>query len=255
MVFTCRQANEVGLNTQQSPKSGPRRFYDAAWAEAGESGWQVVLDGRPVRTPQRAHIILPTKPLAEAVAAEWDEQGPEIVPSTMPLTRLANSAIDRAGPQRAEVVRGLVAYGETDLLCYRAEWPQELVARQAQTWDPILAWARRELGAELAVVQGVIPARQPDAAIAALERCVQNHDDFALTAMNQMTTLTASLVLTLAVTRGFLDADGAWGAAHIDEDWQIAQWGEDAAARERREAQWADMNAASRFFTLSRDSR
>jgi len=153
------------------------------------------------------------------------------------------------------VVRGLVAYGETDLLCYRAEWPQELVARQAQTWDPILAWAQRELGAELAVVQGVIPARQPDAAIAALERCVQNNDDFGLTAMNQMTTLTASLVLTLAVTREFLDAEGAWGAAHIDEDWQIAQWGEDAAARERREAQWADMNAASRFFTLSRDSR
>jgi len=244
------------LTTQRrATQSGLRRFYEAAWAEAGDHGWQVVLDGRPVHTPQHARVDLPSQPLADAIAAEWAEQGTEINPGTMPLTRLANSAIDRAGSQRAEVVRGLVAYGETDLLCYRAQWPQELVARQAQTWDPILAWARRELGAQLSVVQGVIPARQPDAAIAALEQYVQGQDDFALTAMNQMTTLTASLVLTLAVTRGFLDDDAAWAAAHVDEDWQIAQWGEDAAARERREAQWADMAAASRFFALSQNSR
>jgi len=240
------------LNQQKPSPKEAGRFYDAAWAEAGESGWHVMLDGRPVNTPQRARLTLPTAPLAEAVAAEWEAQEAEIQPTAMPLTRLANSAIDRAAPRRDEVVEGLLAYGETDLLCYRAEWPQKLTILQAAAWDPILDWAREALGADLRVVAGVMHAAQPAESVAALDTALREHDDFALTAMNQMTTLTASLVLTLAIVHARLRVEEAWRAAHIDEDWQIAQWGEDAAAKQRREAQWADMAAAARFLRLLR---
>ncbi len=236
-----------------SPKEAGR-FYDAAWAEIGESGWTVLLDGRPVNTPQRARLTLPSEPLAEAVAQEWNAQEAEIKPTAMPLTRLANSAIDRAAPRRDEVIEGLVAYGETDLLCYRAEWPEKLKILQTEAWDPILDWAREALGAELRVVAGVMHAAQPRESIDALDEALRAYDNFALTAMNQMTTLTASLVLTLAIAHQRLSVEETWRAAHVDEDWQIAQWGEDAAARQRREAQWADMAAAARFLRLSQES-
>jgi chaperone required for assembly of F1-ATPase len=242
------------LNQQKPSPKEAGRFYDAAWAEAGESGWNVLLDGRPVNTPQRARLTLPSEPLAEAVAQEWNAQEAEIKPTAMPLTRLANSAIDRAAPRRDEVIEGLVAYGETDLLCYRAEWPEKLTIRQAEAWDPILAWAREALGADLRVVAGVMHAAQPRESIDALDEALRAYDNFALTAMNQMTTLTASLVLTLAIAHQRLSVEEAWRAAHVDEDWQIAQWGEDAAARQRREAQWADMAAAARFLRLARES-
>jgi len=242
------------LNQQKPSRQGAQRFYDAAWAQAGESGWHVMLDGRPVNTPQRARLTLPTEPLAEAVAEEWQAQEAEIKPAAMPLTRLANSAIDRAAPRRDEVIEGLVAYGETDLLCYRAEWPQKLTILQAEAWDPLLDWAREALSAELYVVAGVMHTAQPRESVTALKTALRAHDDFALTAMNQMTTLTASLVLTLAIAHDRLNVEEAWRAAHLDEDWQIAQWGEDAAAKQRREAQWADMLAASRFFRLSQPS-
>ncbi|RIA56519.1 ATP12 family chaperone protein [Dichotomicrobium thermohalophilum] len=242
------------MNQQKPSPKEAGRFYDTAWAEAGEAGWHVMLDGRPVHTPQRARLTLPTAPLAEAVAAEWEAQEAEIKPTAMPLTRLANSAIDRAAPRRDEVIEGLVAYGETDLLCYRAEWPEKLTILQAEAWDPILDWARELLGADLRVVAGVMHTAQPSHSIAAMDEALRTHDDFALTAMNQMTTLTASLVLTFAIVYERLSVEEAWRVAHVDEDWQIAQWGEDAAARQRREAQWADMAAAARFLRLSRQS-
>jgi chaperone required for assembly of F1-ATPase len=240
------------VNRQQPSRSRLKRFYEAAWAEAEETGWRVVLDGRPVRSPQRAPLVLPTRALAEAIAAEWEAQEAEIRPEQMPLTRLANSAIDRAPAHRETVISGLVAYAETDLLCYRAQWPQELVARQAQAWDPILDWARCELGADFRTVSGVMPVAQPDEAMSALGAAVRRLDDFALTALNQMASLSASVILALAVERRELSAEDAWRAAHIDEDWQIGQWGEDAVARQRREAQWADMAAAERFLVLAR---
>jgi chaperone required for assembly of F1-ATPase len=242
------------LNQQKPSAKEAGRFYDAGWAEAGESGWNVLLDGRPVNTPQRARLTLPSEPLAEAVAQEWNAQEAEIKPTAMPLTRLANSAIDRAAPRRDEVIDGLVAYGETDLLCYRAEWPEKLKILQAEAWDPILAWAHEALGADLRVVAGVMHAAQPRESIDALDEALRAYDNFALTAMNQMTTLTASLVLTLAIAHQRLSVEEAWRAAHVDEDWQIAQWGEDAAAKQRREAQWADMAAAARFLRLLRES-
>lgn len=240
------------MSPHQPSRSGTKRFYDAAWAEADGGEWRVVLDGRPVMTPMRARLHLPSRPLAKAIAAEWDAQGAKVMPETMPLTRLANAAVDRAPVQREAVITGLLAYGETDLLCYRAEWPQALVARQAQAWDPILDWARAELGADLRTIAGVMPVVQSDAAIAALERAVRALDDFALTALNQIASLTASLLLCLAIERGRLDAEAAWRTAQVDEDWQTAQWGEDAAARQRREAQRADMTAAARFLSLAR---
>lgn len=238
------------MTGQGSSQAKAKRFYDAAWAQACEDGWQILLDRRPVKTPLRGQLLLPTKALAEAVAAEWEAQEAEINPTTMPLTRLANSAIDRAAPRREEIVQGLVAFGETDLLCYRAEWPQKLVTLQAEAWDPIVDWAKNALGADLRVVSGVMHIPQPPEAVAALESELHRHDDFTLTAMNQMATLTVSLVLTLAVVRDFLSAEEAWRAAHVDEDWQISQWGEDAEARARRDAQWADMAAAARFLVL-----
>jgi chaperone required for assembly of F1-ATPase len=242
------------LNQQKPSRKGAGRFYDAAWAEAGESGWHIMLDGRQVNTPQRARLTLPSQPLAEAVAQEWQAQDAEIKPMAMPLTRLANSAIDRAAPRRDDLIEGLMAYGETDLLCYRAEWPEKLTILQAEAWDPILAWAREALGAELRVVAGVMHTAQPEQSLAALANALRARDNFALTAINQMTTLTASLVLALAIAHERLGVEAAWRAAHVDEDWQIAQWGEDAAARERREAQWSDMAAAARFLRLSRES-
>ena len=211
-----------------------------------------MLDARAVRTPQRTPVVLPTRALAEAIAAEWEAQESKIRPERMPLTRLANSAIDRAPVHRETVITGLLAYGETDLLCYRAEWPQALVAHQSAVWDPILDWARRELGADVQTAVGVMPVAQPAEAMSAFEEALRRLDDFALTALNQMGSLTASLLLALAVERGYLTVEDAWRAAHVDEDWQIAQWGEDASARQRREAQWADMAAAARFLSLAR---
>jgi len=243
------------VTQKPASRDGAKRFYDAAWAEPGEGGWRVVLDSRPVKTPSRASLMLPTKPLAGAVAAEWEAQGPKIDPATMPMTRLANTAIDRAAPRRNEVADQLLAYGETDLLCYRAEWPEKLTILQAQAWDPVLDWLRAEVGADLRVVAGVIPAPQSDEAIAALDKAVRSHDDFTLTAMHEMTSLTVSLVLSLAVVRGHMSAEDAWRAAHVDEDWQIGQWGEDASARQRREAQWDDMAAAARFLALLNETK
>lgn len=211
-----------------------------------------MLDARPVRTPQRTPVVLPTRALAEAIAAEWEAQESKIRPERMPLTRLANSAIDRAPVHRETVITGLLAYGETDLLCYRADWPQELVAHQSAVWDPILDWAGRELGADVETAVGVMPVAQPAEAMSAFEEALRKLDDFALTALNQMGSLTASLLLALAVEREHLTVEDAWRAAHVDEDWQIAQWGEDASARQRREAQWADMAAAARFLSLAR---
>jgi len=244
------RADEVNLTPSKPSAKRARRFYDAAWAEAVETGWAVVLDGRPVNTPQRARLTVPSAPLAEAIAQEWNAQEAEIKPAAMPLTRLANSAIDRAAPRRDEVIEGLLAYGESDLLCYRAEWPQKLGVLQARAWDPLLDWAREGLGANLHVVAGVMHTTQPRAAIAALEGALHAQSDFALTAMNQMTTLTASLVLSLAIAYERLSVEEAWRDAHIDEDWQIAQWGEEASAKQRREARWADMAAAACFLRL-----
>jgi chaperone required for assembly of F1-ATPase len=210
----------------------------------------VLLDGKSLRTPAKREFLLPTKALADAIAAEWEAQAERIDPAAMPLTRLANSALDGVSGREAEVRADIAKYAGTDLVCYRAEGPHELVQRQARAWDTILAWAREALGAHLDIVVGVMPRPQADQATGSLARALERHDAFHLAALHVMTTLTGSALLALGHTHGRLSAEAAWAAAHVDEDWQISQWGEDAEAKSRRDRRWLDMQAASRMLTL-----
>jgi chaperone required for assembly of F1-ATPase len=227
-----------------------KRFYRAVTADGAPPAVRVLLDGKPMRTPAKRELALPTRALAEAVAAEWEAQIDHMDPAAMPLTRFANSALDGVTGREAEVRAEIAKYGASDLLCYRAEGPAELVRRQGEAWDPMLSWARKELGAHFATGQGIVPVAQPPAAIAAIEDAVADLDALALTAHHVMTTLTGSAVLALAHARGRLTAEDAWAAAHVDEDWQIGQWGEDAEANARRARRWAEMQAASRLLQL-----
>jgi chaperone required for assembly of F1-ATPase len=228
----------------------PKRVYKAvAVVEAG-GGFRILLDGRPARTPGKAELALPTRALAEAEATEWEAQGERIDPLTMPLTRLVNSALDGVRGREREVRADICKYAASDLVCYRAPGPQELVRRQAEAWDPVLAWAGEALGAGLVTGKGVVPVAQPPAAGAAIDKALAELEVFALTAHHVMTTLTGSALLALAHGRGRLSVEQAWAAAHVDEDWQISQWGWDAEAEARRDRRWADMQAASRLLKL-----
>ena len=234
----------------------PRRFWTAAQVVAEEgAGFTVTLDDRPLRTPARAPLRLPSRALATALAAEWDAQEGRIRPETMPLTRAANAAIDRVAPQRAAVEDELAGYGETDLLCYRAAAPAGLVARQAEAWDPLLAWAAEALGARLVTVEGVIHTPQPAPALEALRAALARCDAFALTALHEMVALSGSLVIGLAAVSGHRPAEALWEAAHVDETWQAEQWGEDAEAAALMAARRAAFLQARDFLTLSRPDR
>ena len=189
--------------------------------------------------PPRRSSLLPTRALAEAVAAEWEAQTERIDPATMPLTRLANSAIDGVMGREAEVRADIVKYAGSDLVCYRAEGPPELVRRQSETWDPVLVWAREALGASFHVARASCRSSSPRRRLADVARAIEAHGAFDLAALHVMTTLMGSALLALAHARGRLTAEEAWAAAHVDEDWQISQWGEDAEAQARRERRWA----------------
>lgn len=228
----------------------PKRFYKEASVAERDGGFAVQLDGRNVKTPAKRDLVLPTRAAAEAIAAEFAAQGAEIDPATMPITRIVNSAIDGVAPRRAEVADDVVKYSGSDLLCYRADGPAELIALQAKHWDPVLDWAARDLGARFALAQGIMPVEQPEAARAAVAKAVEPFDPLRLAALHVMTTLTGSALLALAHALGRIDAETAWAAAHVDEDWQIAKWGEDAEAKERRTRRKADMMAASRLLSL-----
>ncbi len=231
----------------------PRRVYKAVTVVPREADgtFAVMLDARPARTPGKAPLALPSRAMAEAVAAEWQAQGERIDPATMPLTRLVNSVIDGVRGREGQVRADIVRYAGSDLVCYRAETPRELVSLQAAHWDPVLAWARRSLSASFAVAAGVMPVGQPEAATAAVARALAAHDAFALGALHVMTTLTGSALLALAHAEGQLTCEAAWGAAHVDEDFQISQWGEDWEAADRRRRRWQEMQAASRLLELA----
>jgi chaperone required for assembly of F1-ATPase len=239
-------------NGSETPKEAPKRFYQAVSIASTDEGWQVLLDGRGVKTPKRLALLLPTKALAEAIAAEWDAQVGSINPRSMPLTKLANSTLDGVIGREEAVAAEIVAYAGSDLLLYRAERPESLVKRQHESWDPLLAWARERLGAHLTPTAGVIHVAQPEEAVAKLGEAVAALDAFALAAANVMTTLTGSAVLALAHIHGRLSLEETWDAAHLDEDFQIARWGEDAEASAHRQARRAEMAAASRFYHASR---
>jgi len=231
--------------------SPPKRFYKQVTVadEGGKAG--IFLDGRPVRTPGKAALAVPGTVLAEAIADEWRAQGDKIDPRTMPLTKLVNSAIDGVAGQEAAVIDDILAYAGSDLLCYRASGPEGLLALQAEAWDPVLAWAAGSLKAPFSLAEGVMHVSQPEASLAALRAEFEVLDALKLAALHVMTTLTGSAVLALAVARGQLTPEAAWEAAHVDEDWQISQWGEDAEALARRKHRKGDFKTAARLLALS----
>ena len=227
-------------------------FWTGVTVAAQPPGWGIHLDTRPLRTPGKAELILPTEALAEAVAAEWRSQSDEIDPAAMPLTRSANSAIDRVSIAHASVVQELADYGGTDLLCHRASHPEALARRQAEAWDPLLAWAGQTLSAPLTQVTGIIAAEQPSASLTALRNAVSAHDPWELTALHALVTLSGSLVLGLATSHNHLTAATAWDLSRVDEDWNIAHWGEDAEAARLTARKKADFLDAARLLKLLR---
>jgi chaperone required for assembly of F1-ATPase len=232
---------------------GPRRrFWRTATVEAAESGHTVLLDRRPLMTSAKAPLVVPSRQLAEAIAAEWRALGDAVVPDRLPLTRYANSAIDRVAARRDDVARSLAEYGGTDLLCYRAGSPQGLVARQAAAWDPWLAWSAAELSAPLVAVSGVMHHPQAAGSLAALAGETARHDAFGLTALFELVTLSGSLLLGLAISRGALSAETAWELAHIDETWQAEQWGRDAEAEAAFERRREEFLRAEAFLRMLR---
>ena len=226
------------------------RFYSHATLRAAQGGFEILLDERPVKTPARRPLLLPSEPLARAVAEDWNAQGEKVDPRSMPLTGLANAAIDRVAPDAESFARGLAAYGENDLLCYRAEGPSSLVARQAELWDPLLAWARRRFDVDFEIVCGIMHRPQHEATLRQLAHAVAARDPFALAGLSPIVTIGGSLIVALALAEEAIDLDTAWSAATLDEAWQAEQWGEDAEAAAALEARRHDFAAAYRFLTL-----
>ena len=223
-----------------------KRFYK----EVAVADGAILLDGKPVKTPARAALMLPTPALAQAVAAEWRAQGDEIDPRTMRLTGLGNAAIDRVAPDMAAFIRPLAAYAESDLLCYRADAPPELVARQAEAWDPLLDWARRRFDVHFTVTNGIIHAPQPDATVSRLGEALGAYDAFHLAGLAPIITIGGSLVTALALAESEVDPDSAFDLTHLDELWQARRWGEDKLALEARAIRKLDFMAAAELLAL-----
>lgn len=230
----------------------PKRFWKVAEVTAAEGGFAVTLDGRPVKTPAKAALQVPTEAMAQAIAAEWDAQVDKVDPNTMPFTRSANAAIDKVRIQHAEVADMLAAYGDSDLLCYRAASPTELVERQAALWDPVLDWARAALGAELEARVGVIHVPQDGAALKVLSQQTHALNDFELAAFHDLVSMSGSLILGFAAARGHLDVQTAWDLSRLDELWQEEQWGQDEEAQELIEVKKVAFEHAKRFFDASK---
>lgn len=220
------------------------RFYKAASAIEAEGGFSVALDGKQIRTPGRNLLIAPNRALAEAMAAEWNAQGESIDPMSMPLTRLANSVIDGVTGNTEAVSEDIAKYFGSDLLFYRAGFPEELVARQARKWDPVLRWAADELGAHFILTEGVMHVRQPDEAVASARARLPN-EPWQVAALHLATTITGSALLALALHEKSLDAEQVWAAAHVDEDWNREKWGGDGEVEARRAARLRDFEAAA----------
>ena len=231
----------------------PKRFYKDVSVAPVEGGYGVHLDGRPVRTPGKGPVAVKTEAAAHLLAQEFDAQETEINPVRMPVTRLVNTVIDGVAREPDAVAEDILRYASTDLLCYRADSPARLVELQAQAWDPILDWARNRLGARLFLAEGVMHVEQPREAIGAIGVHLRlDPDPFRLGCLHMMTTLTGSALLALAVDAGEIDAEAAWSRAHVDEDWTISQWGEDAEATAARANRLRDMRAADALLRAVR---
>jgi chaperone required for assembly of F1-ATPase len=227
-----------------------KRFYTSAAVAEADGAFSVALDGKPIRTPGKLMLTLPTRPLAEAIAEEWNGQGDEIDPAAMPMTRLANSALDRVEGRRAAVIDQITAYAESDLVCYRVDAPEDLAARQAEAWQPLVDWLAEEIGATLAITTGITAVAQSDDALRAIMVAVARHPTFRLTALHAAATACGSVVLGLALGAGRIDAEQAWQAALVDELFQAERWGEEAESARRRAAIRTEIDNAARFFAL-----
>jgi chaperone required for assembly of F1-ATPase len=234
-----------------------KRFYRETTVDAGDGGHRVLLDGRPMRTPAKAVLVVPTRALAEAIAAEWRDvpEKADIDVSHLPLTRLAATGLDRVAGQRARVVEDTAKYASSDMLCYRAGDPPTLVKRQHETWQPLLDWAAERYGARLVVVEGMAFASQPEAAVKRLHDAVAAHSDLGLSALYNLTHISGSLIVALAVAEGRLSSADAFAAAQLDELYQIERWGEDPIAIKRHEGIRRDIDAGARFLALLETQR
>ncbi len=242
-----------GPITDSMKKPLPKRFYKTVSVEVApdqDAAAVIRLDGRSVKTPGKRPLLLPSRAFADAVAREWLAQVDTINPATMPLTRFANTAIDAVAASRPAVAADIASYAGSDLVCYRAATPHELVRGQAAVWDPVIAWASSALNARFVVATGVMPVEQPPDALVAFAAALPSDDAFRLTALHVMTTLTGSALLTMAHARGFLSADQAWTAAHIDEDYQISLWGADAQAADRRAGRYTEFTACANMLAM-----
>lgn len=228
-----------------------KRFYKDVALIVGEGGHEIQLDGRPVRTPARAPLTLPTVALAQAIADEWKAQGDSVDPRSMPFTGLANGVIDQIIPNHQSFAAGIARYGESDLLCYRAEGPHELVEREAAAWDPLLEWAQHRYDVAFRVTHGIIPVEQPAETLERLSMAVAAFDPFLLAGLSTLVTLSGSLVCGLAIVEGHQDGDAIWTASVIDEVWEVEQWGEDAEAAARSARRRAEFLMAQRFCELA----
>lgn len=227
-----------------------KRFWKEVAVESEENGWGIRLDGRPVRTPARAPLVMPTQKLAEAVADEWRTAGEDVDPRAMPLTGFANAAIDRVAPEQQAFAGGLARYGDADLACYRSEWPPELVNRQAEQWDLLLAWARRRYDVDFTTTSGLTHVAQPAATVERLSHCIVALDSFRLAGLSPLVTIGGSLIAALAVLEKAISPEQAWEAVSIDERWQLDQWGSDAEAEVALENRRRDFMAAACFLDL-----
>lgn len=229
-----------------------KRFYKETAVDLGDGGHRVLLDGRPMRTPAKTVLVVPTRALAEAIAAEWAEvpDKADINVSHLPLTRLAATGHDRVTTQRARVIDDTAKYAGSDMLCYRASEPDTLVKRQQETWQPLLDWAAERYGARLVVVEGLAFVEQPEEAVKKLHDAVAAYSDLALSALYNLTHISGSLVVALAVAEGHLSAADAFAAAQLDELYQIERWGEDPIAAKRHEGIRHDIDASARFLAL-----
>lgn len=229
----------------QMKKPLPKRFYTDVTVAPAEGGFAVLLDGKTVKTPARNGLVLPTKGAAELVMAEWQAQVDVIDPGTMPITRLVNTALDAVAVSMDDVLDDIVRFSGSDLLCYRADGPQELVARQSAQWDGVLTWLADRHGARFIQTSGVIHVEQPKPATDAFRQALISYNHaFALASLHVMTSLTGSAILALAIADGHLSLEQGWDIAHLDENWTDEHWGTDSEAQARRNARLVDMRAA-----------
>lgn len=230
----------------------PKRFWKSAGAVEVDQGFSIELDGRPVKTPAKNALYVPSLELAKAIAEEWDAQDKTVLPDTMPLTRLANSTVDKVSTQHAEVANLLAEYGASDLICYRATGPDELIARQSDAWDGFLDWAKRELDIDLVVQTGVMPVDQPEPSVMRIKELTHQFDAFALTAFHELVSLSGSWVIGMFAMRESVDIETLWNAAVVDDLFQAEKWGDDDEALEMRAQKSHSFNCANRFSQLCR---